>query len=73
MDRNKRKRLEQAGWQLGSVAEFLELSDTEAALIEMKMSLGARLRKAREEESHPGRLGAADEVQSIARGEDGGR
>jgi ribosome-binding protein aMBF1 (putative translation factor) len=48
MDRNKRKQLEQAGWRVGSASDFLELTDSENALIEMKMSLGARLRKARE-------------------------
>jgi ribosome-binding protein aMBF1 (putative translation factor) len=48
MDRNKRKQLEQAGWRVGSTSDFLELSDTENALIDMKLSLGARLRKARE-------------------------
>jgi ribosome-binding protein aMBF1 (putative translation factor) len=48
MDRSKRKQLEQAGWRVGSAAEFLELSEAETALIDMKLALGARLRKARE-------------------------
>ncbi len=49
MDRSKRKRLEKAGWRIGSAAEFLELSDVEEALVGMKLSLGTRLRKAREQ------------------------
>jgi ribosome-binding protein aMBF1 (putative translation factor) len=48
MERRKRKKLEQAGWRVGSASEFLELTAAENALIDMKMSLGARLRKARE-------------------------
>jgi ribosome-binding protein aMBF1 (putative translation factor) len=48
MERNKRKQLEQAGWRIGSASDFLELDETENALIDMKLALGARLRKARE-------------------------
>lgn len=42
MERAKRKRLEDAGWKVGSVAEFLELSPVEAALVEMKLALSGR-------------------------------
>lgn len=35
----KRKRLEAAGWKVGSAAEFLALDDDEAAAIEMKLDL----------------------------------
>ncbi|MBI3204463.1 MAG: helix-turn-helix transcriptional regulator [Myxococcales bacterium] len=48
MDRKKRKRLERAGWRIGSAAEFLDLSDVEEALVDMKLTLGTRLKKARE-------------------------
>ena len=49
MDRNKRKRLEGAGWRIGSATDFLGLSAAEEQLVAMKMSLSARLKKAREQ------------------------
>jgi hypothetical protein len=44
----KRKRLEAAGFKVGSVQEFLALSDEEVALIELKVRLVAMLKAARE-------------------------
>lgn len=41
----KWKRLKAAGWRAGTVAEFLELSDVELALVEMHLSL-SKLRRA---------------------------
>jgi len=35
----KRRRLERAGWKVGSVQEFLGLSDEETALVEMRLVL----------------------------------
>lgn len=49
MERAKRKRLEKAGWRIGTAAEFLELSEVEEALVDMKLLLGTRLRKTREQ------------------------
>lgn len=43
----KRKRLEAAGWIVGSVADFLELSAEEQAIIEMRLALGAALKERR--------------------------
>lgn len=51
MDRNKRKRLERAGWTVGSASEFLGLTQVEDVLVDMKLSLGSRLRKARERQN----------------------
>jgi DNA-binding XRE family transcriptional regulator len=48
MDASKRKRLERAGWTVGSAADFLGLSSVEEELVEIKLALSARLRKARE-------------------------
>jgi len=48
MDRTKQKKLEERGWKVGDAHDFLELSDTEARLVEMKLSLSARLRRTRE-------------------------
>ena len=48
MDRKKRKRLEKAGWKVGTASTFLGLSSAEEQLVKMKVALGSRLRKARE-------------------------
>ncbi len=47
MDRKKRERLEAGGWTVGSAKEFLGLSDAEAALIEVKLTLSQVLRQKR--------------------------
>jgi DNA-binding XRE family transcriptional regulator len=48
MEKRKQKRLEAAGWQLGSAADFLGLSESEAQLVEMKLALSAQLRTIRQ-------------------------
>ena len=47
MDANKRKRLEAAGFAVGSAAEFLDLTPAEAALVDMRLALSAALRERR--------------------------
>lgn len=47
MDKKKRERLQAAGWSVGTVQEFLELSDADAALIEIRVVLSDELRKQR--------------------------
>lgn len=47
MDATKKKRLKEAGWRTGSVAEFLELTPEESGLIEIKLSLSGLVKKAR--------------------------
>jgi DNA-binding XRE family transcriptional regulator len=49
MKKSKRQKLEAAGWAVGSVREFLGLSDADAALIEMKLSLSRSLRDRRQQ------------------------
>jgi len=44
MKASKRKRLEATGWRLGSAAEFLELSDVESALIDLRLALSRALK-----------------------------
>jgi hypothetical protein len=51
MDKRKKQRLERAGWTVGSVRDFLELSDEEAALVEAKLGL---------DDAAGGRAGARD-------------
>ena len=48
MSAARRKRLEAAGWKVGSVREFLGLSDEESALVEIKLALSRGLRGRRE-------------------------
>lgn len=47
MDAAKKKRLKAAGWQTGSVAEFLELSAEESGLVEIKLRISELVKKAR--------------------------
>ena len=47
MNSAKRKRLEAAGWQVGSAEEFLGLSPEEVELVEMKLALGQFLKRHR--------------------------
>jgi DNA-binding transcriptional regulator YiaG len=42
MKKEKRKKLEQAGWKVGDAADFLALSEEEVALIDMKISLSKK-------------------------------
>ena len=48
MDARKRKRLEAAGWQVGSTTEFLNLSTEEAALVETRLAVSGAIRTRRE-------------------------
>ena len=47
MKKTKRTKLEAAGWAVGSVKEFLELSEADAVLIEVKLALSRSLRERR--------------------------
>lgn len=47
MNAAKRKRLEVAGWRVGSTADFLELSPEEEAFVELKLRLSESLRRRR--------------------------
>ncbi len=48
MNQAKRKQLEAKGWKVGTVAEFLELTPEESALVEIKLALSKKLRQRRE-------------------------
>jgi len=47
MKRSKRNRLEKSGWKVGTTQEFLDLSDQEMALIDMKQRLMQMVRDRR--------------------------
>ena len=46
----KRKKLEALGWKVGSAADFLDLSDEEAAYIELKRTFANRLKEVRNQQ-----------------------
>jgi ribosome-binding protein aMBF1 (putative translation factor) len=48
MDARKRKKLEAAGWKVGSADEFLELTREESALLDLKLSLSTLVRSTRQ-------------------------
>lgn len=43
----KRRKLEAKGWKIGSAADFLELSEEDAAYVELKLKLGSCLKGTR--------------------------
>jgi hypothetical protein len=47
MNPEKRKRLEAAGWRVGSAGEFLALTPAEAAFVETKLALSEAIRSRR--------------------------
>lgn len=49
MRKQKRAKLRAAGWAVGSVKEFLGLSEADAVLIELKMGLSRSLRERRKQ------------------------
>jgi hypothetical protein len=49
MDKNKQQRLKDAGWKIGSAAEFLELSPEEAEFVEQKVALSSTFKGRRQD------------------------
>lgn len=49
MKASKKKKLEAAGWKVGTTAEFLGLSDAEEMLINMKVALAKQVKAMRQE------------------------
>ena len=47
MKKTKRTALEEKGWRLGSAADFLQLTEAEAAFVETKLALSRSLRDRR--------------------------
>lgn len=48
MKTSQRKKLEEAGWKVGSTFEFLGLSDEEELLVNMKLALASQVKKRRQ-------------------------
>lgn len=47
MNKSKLQKLQAAGWKVGGAKDFLKLSDEEAMLVELKLSLTSALKRAR--------------------------
>jgi len=47
MKKAKRRALERAGWRVGTVEEFLDLTKAESALVELRLALSKKLRSKR--------------------------
>jgi transcriptional regulator with XRE-family HTH domain len=73
MEQAKKERLEAKGWKIGTVAEFLELTPEETALIEIKLALSRNLKERRQKLMTQAEL--ADRIHSsqprIAKAENG--
>ena len=48
MNTARKKRLESAGWKIGTAGEFLRLTREEAELVEMKLALSETLKRIRQ-------------------------
>lgn len=51
MKTTQRKKLAKAGWKVGTVAEFLDLTPEEEMLIEMKLAAAAKVKELRKKQS----------------------
>lgn len=47
MKASKQKKLEAAGWKIGSASDFLELSEAEEMLVNIKLSLASKVKEMR--------------------------
>ena len=47
MKSTRKRKLQAAGWRVGNATEFLELSEEEATLVELKLSLTSALKETR--------------------------
>jgi len=61
MNSARLKKLRAAGWKVGNAGDFLKLSDEEAMLVELKLSLTTALKEARQKR----RLSQTDLAQRI--------
>lgn len=49
MDSAKKRKLERAGWEVGTAADFLAMTPEEAAFVELKLALSDELRARRKD------------------------
>ena len=58
MEKSKKERLEAEGWKVGTVADFLQLTPEESALIEIKLALSKSLKERRQKQMTQAELAA---------------
>ena len=63
MNETKRKKLEAAGWRVGSVDDFLGLSEIESVIVELRLALSRALRT-RRTKLHLSQKALADRIKS---------
>lgn len=63
MQQSKRKKLNASGWKVGSVSDFLGLTQEEETYIEMKISLSQQLKKMRQHK-HLSQIDFAKQIKS---------
>ena len=51
MNAKKIKRLQAKGWRVGTAEEFLDLSEEEAAYVDLKLTFGENLKKHRQQKN----------------------
>lgn len=73
MEESKQKKLQEKGWKVGTVSEFLDLTPEESTLIEIKLALSRYLKERRQQSMTQTEL--ADKLHSsqprIAKAENG--
>ena len=52
MNRKNKEKLEKSGWKIGNVQEFLNLSEEDMKLIEIRIALGKILKEQREKNGY---------------------
>ena len=73
MDKAKTDRLAAAGWRSGEAADFLELTEEEAAFVELKLALADYLRELRTQQLLDAVAGGAPaRLEPVAGRQDGG-
>lgn len=75
MDKAKQKRLIAKGWRVGDAAEFLQLTEEESALVDIRLALSRRLKQRREAQMTQADLAAkiGSSQPRIAMAENGSR
>ena len=69
MDKRKKRRLESAGWKVGDARKFLDLSQEEATMVDLKLGLAEAVKKERtRRRMTQEERGRADELKLKARG-----
>ncbi len=70
MEKSKQKKLEQAGWKVGDIKDFLRLSDEESALIAKTQTRTARSRNQGQSKHDSTRISEDPSLKPVPHSED---